>query len=296
LRKQKSVPRARPASVLFVLRPHIWAQRTARSLEIAGYTTLWATSIDQAISRVARADLENLAAVTLELDGPVERSGEALALVQARCPRGAIVAVTEPLLPGEFEALFKRRILAIEKPVSARVLTYALLSLLIDPRPEAGASQSSGPPPSMLIAVSDVKSATEANPGWANLLSTYSKFHSLSPKQNTVLRMYMEGKDDKEIAYLLGCGVTTVYEHWRRITRKVMVKYKREVLADFHSYSSNAVLTSGMAEEIQPKSLEAPGLLSATLGRAREKTPAERLDPLRGVANSRTRQRPGARA
>lgn len=289
------MPTALAAPVLFVLRPCIWAQKTARSLKNAGYATHWVTSIEQAIARVARADLENLAAVTLELHGPLERSGEALALVQACCPRGAIVAVTEPLLPGEFEALFKRRILAIEKPVSSRVLTYALLGLLIDPRPEADAMRASEQLASMPIADSKLEFAREASPGWANLLSTYSKVRSLSPKQNTVLRMHIEGKDDKEIAYLLGCGVTTVYEHWRRITKKVMVKYKREVLADFHNYSSNAVLTSGAMQELLSTTREAPGLLSTAL-RARDETQAERLDTLRGVANSRTRQGPGAPA
>jgi DNA-binding NarL/FixJ family response regulator len=141
--------------------------------------------------------------------------------------------LTDTLAPGDITALLGRGILPIEKPVHSRVLAYALLGLLV--KLQEPDTNKSGSPPEMEM------DAAPPSSDWPAVLATYAKIRSLSPKQNLVLRLHLEGKNDKEIATLLQCSETTVYEHWRRMMKKAMVKYKREVLADFHGYTSNAI-------------------------------------------------------
>jgi DNA-binding NarL/FixJ family response regulator len=218
---------------LFVLRHPLLARKTGRILERAGYLTKWAVNLDQALSQLARDELENLAAVVIERDAPGEAEESArLTSLRERSTFAGIVALTDTLVSGDITALLGRGILPIEKPVHSRVLAYALLGLLTKLQ-EPDANKSGSPP-----------ADTDAPPpssDWPTVLATYAKVRSLSPKQNLVLRLHLEGKNDKEIATLLQCSETTVYEHWRRMMKKAMVKYKREVLADFHGYTSNAI-------------------------------------------------------
>lgn len=69
---------------------------------------------------------------------------------------------------------------------------------------------------------------------------SYATYRGLSPQQLVVLKLYLEGKNDKEIAAIRGCSVATVYEHWRRMARKLDATLKSDVVADFHRFLSGA--------------------------------------------------------
>jgi DNA-binding NarL/FixJ family response regulator len=215
-------------------------------LETAGYQTKCVTSAEQAISCLNRQELQGLAAIAFDLDDGAERADTALSLLRATCPQAGFVALTQALATGDLKALLKRGVVPIEKPVHFRLLTCTLLGLLVDSRRD-------------LQAVREPAKAAETpvpprpNHDWPSVLSTYAKVRALSPKQNTVLQLHLEGKNDKEIAYLLGCSEATVYEHWRRIMKKAMVKYKRGVLADFHDYTLSGVPAEEASEpRLQP--------------------------------------------
>jgi DNA-binding CsgD family transcriptional regulator len=49
-----------------------------------------------------------------------------------------------------------------------------------------------------------------------------------------VLRLYLEGNSDKEIADHCKCSVATVREHWRRLAKQADSSLKSDVIADFH--------------------------------------------------------------
>jgi hypothetical protein len=71
-------------------------------------------------------------------------------------------------------------------------------------------------------------------------LNDYCTARSLSGRQRQVLELYLIGNNDKEIASAFNCSATTVYEHWRRMARKVVGKvngaHKSDVVNDFHRF------------------------------------------------------------
>ncbi len=70
----------------------------------------------------------------------------------------------------------------------------------------------------------------------ASLVSTYASQRAFSPQQEKVLRLYLDGKNDKEIAELCACATATIYEHWRRMAKKGGALHKADVIADFHRF------------------------------------------------------------
>lgn len=69
-----------------------------------------------------------------------------------------------------------------------------------------------------------------------SVLTSYAAHRGISGQQLVVLRLYLEGKNDKEIADLCSCSGATVYEHWRRMAKKSGGSLKSEVIADFHRF------------------------------------------------------------
>ena len=64
----------------------------------------------------------------------------------------------------------------------------------------------------------------------------YTADRALSAQQKLILRLNLCGRNDKEIAALCGCAEATVYEHWRRMAKKVKGAQKCDVIADFHRF------------------------------------------------------------
>jgi DNA-binding CsgD family transcriptional regulator len=73
----------------------------------------------------------------------------------------------------------------------------------------------------------------------ASLVSTYALQRAYSPQQERVFRLYLDGKNDKEIAELCACSPATVYEHWRRMAKKGGALNKTDVITDFHRFLGN---------------------------------------------------------
>jgi len=69
-----------------------------------------------------------------------------------------------------------------------------------------------------------------------SLVSAYAMWRAFSPQQEKVLRLYLSGKNDKEIADLSACSPATIYEHWRRMAKKAGALHKADVVADFHRF------------------------------------------------------------
>jgi len=70
----------------------------------------------------------------------------------------------------------------------------------------------------------------------AGVIDAFSCSRRLSPRQRSILELHLSGKNDKEIAASLGCELTTVYEHWRRMGQKSEGAGKGALVADFHRY------------------------------------------------------------
>jgi DNA-binding CsgD family transcriptional regulator len=68
------------------------------------------------------------------------------------------------------------------------------------------------------------------------VFTSYVADRVLSDNQQRILRLYLNGANDKEIASSCGCSEATVYEHWRRMAKKVGGFHKCDVIADFHRY------------------------------------------------------------
>jgi DNA-binding NarL/FixJ family response regulator len=71
------------------------------------------------------------------------------------------------------------------------------------------------------------------------MLGDYSRLRLFSHRQQAILKLYLNGQNDKEIAYRLQCAASTVYEHWRRMAKKTGGAQKGDVVADFHRFLAN---------------------------------------------------------
>jgi DNA-binding NarL/FixJ family response regulator len=89
---------------------------------------------------------------------------------------------------------------------------------------------------------SAVRRVAPGRPSWRShlesVVTSYAGHRSISDQQFMVLKLYLEGKNDKEIAYVCQCSTATVYEHWRRMAKKLGASLKHDVIADFHRFLS----------------------------------------------------------
>ena len=68
------------------------------------------------------------------------------------------------------------------------------------------------------------------------MLEEYFAHYRLSAQQKRVLRFYLRGACDKEIAASLGCAPATVIEHWRRIVEKTACAYKAGIVGNLIAF------------------------------------------------------------
>ena len=71
-----------------------------------------------------------------------------------------------------------------------------------------------------------------------SVVTSYAAFRGIRGQQLVVLKLYLDGKNDKEIAAICQCSTTTIYEHWRRMAKKLGATLKSDVVADFHRFLS----------------------------------------------------------
>jgi DNA-binding NarL/FixJ family response regulator len=69
-----------------------------------------------------------------------------------------------------------------------------------------------------------------------SVIASYATLRGISGQQFVVLKFYLEGKSDKEIADVCRCSCATIYEHWRRMAKKSGGSLKSDVITDFHRF------------------------------------------------------------
>jgi DNA-binding NarL/FixJ family response regulator len=199
------------------------AGRSLRSaMEAAAIHVEWVRALDELELRTARRDARAPDLVFLDLELPGTVPDQLVALVRDAFPRATAVALVAKLTGEDAAQLLSQGVAALAKPVSPLALIGLALRLSLDAAPWTGrgGGEPTGEPGIRLEA----------------LITAYATNRVLSKQQRTILRHYLDGHNDKEIARLCGCAEATVYEHWRRMARKVGGANKGDAIADFHRF------------------------------------------------------------
>jgi DNA-binding NarL/FixJ family response regulator len=193
------------------------------AMEAATIEIEWARSLAELQTRAARADVPMPALVFLDLELPDAAADQLVPLVRASFPRATTIALAAELSGKSAARLLSQGVPSLTKPVSPLALTGLALQLSLG----AGAAWPQRTP------------TGEAHPPGdrlRSLIDAYAVDRMLSKQQRTILQSYLDGRNDKAIAELCGCSEATVYEHWRRMARKVGGTHKGDAIADFHRF------------------------------------------------------------
>jgi DNA-binding NarL/FixJ family response regulator len=213
-------------SVLLVLEDGRAERAIARSLRKRSLTLELARSFLELRTRLAREDLLAPEVVFLDLDLPGATGEDWVCMVRRSFARAAVVAFGEDLNAARAARLLGFGVPSLRKPVAPRAFTHLALELNAAQAREvhepAGISGGSGGARSV---------------GRLDLaLESYASVRALSKQQRLILRFYLSGENDKEIARALLCSQATVYEHWRRMGKKAGGAAKASVISDFHRF------------------------------------------------------------
>jgi DNA-binding NarL/FixJ family response regulator len=161
----------------------------------------------------------DVAFVDLEVSGVA--LDDLISEVRTAAPRAAIVVLASAL-PGErAAALLRAGIPSLLKPVSALALTE--LALELSQRPVDRRTMGPTLAPATGISLQST-------------IESYATHRALSRQQRVILRLYLNGANDKEIAGSCGCAQATIYEHWRRMGKKAGGSTKADAVTDFHRF------------------------------------------------------------
>jgi DNA-binding NarL/FixJ family response regulator len=202
------------------------AGRALRSaLEAATIEVEWARSLAELHRGAARAETCPPALVFLDLELPDAADDQLVPLVRTYFPNATTIALAS-VLSGEAAArLLSQGVPSLTKPVSPLALTGLAVRLSL------GATAAW---PHRIA----VGTGTTYAPGerLKSLVDAYAAERLLSKQQRMILWFYLDGRNDKAIAELCGCSEATVYEHWRRMAKKVGGAQKGDAIADFHRF------------------------------------------------------------
>jgi DNA-binding NarL/FixJ family response regulator len=198
-----------------------------RLLKRRAFDVAWARTASELRSRADRIDLPAPEVVFLELSLCKDTADETVHLLQRRFALAAIVALGGELDGERAARLLSLGVPSLNKPVSAVAL--AELAWLL-------ASRGGGRPRPPVLEDASTRPAK----GWIGqleaALESYASNRALSQQQRLILRFYLSGDNDKEIAQICACSEATIYEHWRRMGKKAGGSTKADVIADFHRY------------------------------------------------------------
>ncbi|HEY3494496.1 MAG TPA: LuxR C-terminal-related transcriptional regulator [Polyangiaceae bacterium] len=184
--------------------------------------------------------------VYVDLRLPEAGGDDFLFLVRRSLPHAIVIALDAELTAERALHLLALGIPSLPAPHDAEALARLALqfssSLRSTPPPESATSQTTG----------------ERARDFSDTIEAYVSARNLSAKQRTILRLYLAGSNDKMIAEECGCSVATVYEHWRRMAKKVGGTQKADVVADFHRFLDAGAPTSG-PKAIARNSMTNPG-------------------------------------
>ncbi len=199
-----------------------------RGLESATIQVEWARSVSEVRTRAACEDLHTPAVVFLDVDLPDAADEELVSLVRESFPLAAVIALAGELSGEDAVRLLWQGVPYLNKPVSPLALAGLALRLT-----SPGLARGSWPPigyaPALLA-------AKQRGAHLESILRSYVVDRVLSKQQQLILREYLNGKNDKQIALSFHCSEATVYEHWRRMARKAGGSQKSDVIADFHRF------------------------------------------------------------
>jgi DNA-binding NarL/FixJ family response regulator len=194
------------------------------ALEAATIDAEWARTVAELRARTANGERPEPDVVFLDLELAGAPPDELVPLVRESFPHAAVVALAGELTGEGAARLLCQGVPSLTKPVSPLALAGLALRLTMDSRLPSS-WRMGAPPPSA--------------PRGAHLESVFSSYsvnRVLSKQQRMILRMYLDGMNDKEIAQACSCSEATVYEHWRRMARKAGGSHKGDVIADFHRF------------------------------------------------------------
>ena len=195
------------------------------ALEAATIHVEWARSLGDLHSRAARDDVGMPELVFLDLELPDAAAEQLVPLARGYFPSAMMVALGARLTGEGAAQLLSQGIASLAKPISPLALTGLALQLRVRSPWSTRAEPPAAPPPGARL---------------ASLVDAYAAERVLSKQQHTILRLYLDGHNDKEIALRCGCSEATVYEHWRRMARKVGGMHKGDAIADFHRFLASA--------------------------------------------------------
>jgi DNA-binding NarL/FixJ family response regulator len=188
----------------------------------------WMRSISELKARVARSEERAPKVVFADLELADASSDEVLRIVQMNFPLAAVIALAGALSGEDAARLLWQGVPYLNKPVSPLALAGLALRLSAPAR-----TRKSWPPtpyaPTLLA-------AKQRGAHLESVFLSYSQGRVLSGQQQLILREYLNGKNDKEIALTCRCSEATIYEHWRRMARKAGGSQKSDVIADFHRF------------------------------------------------------------
>jgi DNA-binding NarL/FixJ family response regulator len=193
------------------------------AMQAATIPVEWARTLGELKSRAARDDVGTPELVFLDLELPDTATDQLVPLVRECFPRATTIALAAELTGESAALLLSQGVASLNKPVSALALAGLALRLSL------GAS---------VPWTSRAPARPQRGTGerLESLVDAYAADRVLSKQQRMILRFYLDGRNDKQIAGLCGCSEATVYEHWRRMARKVGGAQKGEAIADFHRY------------------------------------------------------------
>lgn len=198
-----------------------------RALEIT-LEVDWVRTALELRARVAQTDQRAPKVVFVDLDLPDAASDETLRLVRLHFPLAAIIALAGELDGEDAARLLWQGVPYLNKPVSPLGLAGLALRLSAP-----GRTRKSWPPTSFVPTLLEAK---ERGAHLESVFRSYSVDRVLSRQQQLILREYLNGKNDKEIALTCHCAEATIYEHWRRMAKKAGGSQKSDVIADFHRF------------------------------------------------------------
>jgi DNA-binding NarL/FixJ family response regulator len=193
------------------------------AMEAASIEVEWVRSIEELETRVARAETAMPALVFLDLELPDTAADQLVSLVRDHFPRATTIALAAELSGESAARLLSQGVPSLTKPVSPLALTGLALRLSL------GAQAAWSHPGA-------ISAARPSGERLALLVDAYAADRMLSKQQRMILGFYLDGRNDKAIAGLCGCAEATVYEHWRRMAKKVGGAHKGDAIADFHRF------------------------------------------------------------
>lgn len=200
-----------------------------RALEAARLEVQWARTVAELRSRAGRVDVPAPQVVLLDLElAEGGGSEELVPLVRDHFPLAAVIALAGQLVGEDAARLLWQGVPYLSKPVSPLALAGLALNLCFP-----GRARGSWPPTGYTPALLPAK---ERGALLESVFRSYSLDRVLSKQQELILREYLNGKSDKEIALACRCSEATIYEHWRRMARKAGGSQKSDVIADFHRF------------------------------------------------------------